>query len=58
MNHRIQAAYSVPASCQIVMFPENTGAARSTFAQAFLARGEAALEDLEVREALREVAGL
>ena len=40
------------------MFPENAGAARDTFAQAFLARGEAAIEDLEVRKALREVAGI
>ncbi len=58
MTHRLHAAYSVPACCQIVTFPENTGAARNTFAQAFLARGEAALEDLEVRDALRKVAGI
>jgi hypothetical protein len=58
MRHRIHAAYSVPASCQIVMFPENVGSARNIFAQAFLRRAEAALEDLEVRDALREVAGI
>ncbi len=56
-SHRIQAAYAVPASCQIVTFPEKTTPARETFARAFLARAEAVLEDLDVREALRD-AGL
>lgn len=56
--HRVQAAYGVPACCQIVMFPDNADSARRTFAEAFLARAEAALEDLDVRGALREVAGL
>lgn len=53
-SHRIHAAYGVPASCQIVTFPEKTTPARETFARAFLARAEAALEDLEVRAALRD----
>lgn len=57
-THRIHAAYAVPACCQIVTFPENATPARRVFAQAFLARGEAAIEDLEARDALRHVAGL
>jgi hypothetical protein len=58
LTHRVQAAYAVPASCQIVTFPENSSPTRDTFADAFLGRAEAALEDLEVRDALREVAGI
>ena len=53
-SHRIHAAYGVPASCQIVTFPPNPTPARETFAGAFLSRAEAALEDLEVRDALRK----
>lgn len=56
-GHRIHAAYTVPACCQIVTFPAGISAARETFSMAFLARAEAAIEDLEVRAALRE-AGL
>lgn len=57
-THRIQAAYLAPACCQIVTFPENASPRRQRFADAFLARAEAAIEDLECRAALREVAGL
>jgi hypothetical protein len=57
-SHRLHAAYGVPACCQIVTFPENASAARRVFAAAFLARAEAALEDLEVRDVLRQVGGL
>jgi hypothetical protein len=57
-SHRLQAAYVVPACCQIVMFPDNEDPARRKFAQAFLGRAEAALEDLEVRAALRESLGI
>jgi len=57
-THRIHAAYAVPACCQIVTFPEDSSESRKTFAHAFLARAEAALEDLEVREALQSVAGI
>jgi hypothetical protein len=57
-SHRLQAAYGVPACCQIVTFPEGVSERRRIFAQAFLARAEAALEDLEPRAALREFAGL
>ena len=53
-GHRIHTAYTVPACCQIVTFPETATETRRIFAEAFLARAEAALEDLEVRDALRE----
>jgi hypothetical protein len=54
--HRIQSAYLAPACCQIVTFPEDATPERQRFAKAFLARAEAAIEDLESRAALREVA--
>ncbi|HUP72335.1 MAG TPA: phosphotransferase [Acidimicrobiales bacterium] len=56
--HRIHAAYTVPASCQVVTFPDNATPRRRVFADAFLARAEAALADLEVRSVLRQTAGL
>ena len=56
-GHRIQTAYTVPACCQIVTFPETASDARRVFSAAFLARAEAALEDLEVRDALRASIG-
>ena len=58
LAHRVHAAYTVPASCQVVTFPENASPQRRVFADAFLARCLAALEDLEARAALREAAGL
>ncbi len=57
-TYRVQASYLVPACCQIVTFPENVGAKRRVFAEAFLERSVAALDDLEVRAALRELGGL
>jgi len=57
-SHRLQAAYTVPACSQIVTFPEDATEARRIFAGAFLARCEAAIEDLEVRDVLRSVGGL
>lgn len=51
--HRVQSAYLVPACCQIVTFPENASPRRRVFAEAFLARAEAALEDLEVAALVR-----
>ena len=45
--HRLHAAYTVPACCQIVAFPEGISERRRIFSEAFLARAEAALEDLE-----------
>lgn len=56
--HRVHAAYTVPASCQVVTFPENATPRRRVFANAFLARAEAALSDLEVTSLLRQTAGL
>ena len=53
--HRLQAAYTVPASCQVVLFPDNVSERRRIFAEAFLARSAAAVEDLESRAALRSI---
>jgi len=50
--HRIQAAYNVPASCQAVTFESSRTPERAVFADAFLARAEASLDDLEVVAAL------
>jgi hypothetical protein len=57
-GYRIHAAYNVPASCQVVTFPDDASEQRRVFADAFLARAEASLEDLEVRQALRRFADL
>lgn len=53
-EHRIQAAYTVPASCQVVTFPEGMTAARRVFSEAFLARAQAAVEDLDALGAVHE----
>ena len=58
LAHRVHAAYTVPASCQVVTFPADASPQRRVFADAFLARSLAALDDLESRAALREAAGL
>jgi hypothetical protein len=58
LAHRVHAAYTVPASCQVVTFPKDASPQRRVFADAFLARSLAALDDLESRAALREAAGL
>jgi hypothetical protein len=57
LAHRVHAAYTVPACCQIVAFPDNVTERRRIFAEAFLARAEAALQDLEARSALRQAGG-
>lgn len=51
--HRVHAAYTVPASCQVVTFPEDATPARRVFADAFLARAQACLEDLDALDALQ-----
>jgi len=51
--HREQAAYCVPACCQIVVFPENITDKRRVFSEAFLARAEAAVTDLDALGAVR-----
>lgn len=53
MAYRLHAAYNVPASCQVVTFPEDASPRRRRFADAFLERAEASLEDLEVLQAVR-----
>ncbi len=58
LAHRVHAAYTVPASCQVVTFPADATPQRRVFADAFLARSLAALDDLQARAALREAADL
>ena len=58
LAHRVHAAYCVPASCQIVTFPEGISERRRVFSMAFLARAEAAVDDLDALGAVRAVAGL
>ena len=55
--HRLQAAYCVVASCQIVTFPANISVGRTVFSDAFLNRAEAAISDLDALGALREATG-
>jgi hypothetical protein len=52
LTHRIHAAYSVLASCQIVTFPEHLPPPQRVFSQAFLARASAAVADLETLSVL------
>jgi len=56
--HRLYASYAVVACCQVVTFPANATPKRRVFAESLLARAEAAIAELEVREALRDFAGL
>jgi hypothetical protein len=56
--HRIHAAYCVPASCQVVTFPAGMSERRRIFSDAFLARAEAAIADLDAVDAVRQAAGL
>jgi hypothetical protein len=58
LAHRLHASYTVPACCQVVTFPATATARRRVFADAFLARAEAALADLDARDALRTVVGV
>jgi hypothetical protein len=58
LAHRIHAAYCVPACCQIVTFPDDATEARRVFAGAFLARAEAAIEDLDAYDAVTSAAGI
>jgi len=53
-THRLHAAYCVVASCQIAAFREPVSERRRVFSEAFLARVEAAVEDLDAIGALRE----
>jgi hypothetical protein len=51
--HRLHALYCVVAACSISTFPADATERRQVFANAFLARVEAAIEDLESLDALR-----
>jgi hypothetical protein len=53
-THRLHAAYTVVASCQIAAFPEKAWQRRRIFSEAYLARAEAAIADLDALGALRE----
>jgi hypothetical protein len=53
LAYRLHAAYTVPACCQIVVFPENVTERRRVFAEAFLGRAEAAVADLDALGAVR-----
>jgi hypothetical protein len=55
--HRVHAAYCVPASCQVVTFPDDMSEHRRVFSDAFLARAEAAIADLDAVDAVREFTG-
>ena len=55
LRHRLHAAYTVPASCLVVLFPADMTERRRVFSNAFLARALAAVEDLDARGALRLV---
>jgi hypothetical protein len=50
--HRLHALYCVVAACSIVKFPADAPPARQVFANAFLARVEAAISDLDSLAAL------
>ena len=50
-QHRLRAAYTVVASCQVVTFPDDITPQREVFANAFLARAEAAVQDLDAVDA-------
>ena len=51
--HRLHALYCVVAACSISTFPADAPEPRRIFANAFLARVEAAIEDLESLDALQ-----
>ncbi len=51
--HRLHAAYCVVASCQVATFPDDATPARRVHSDAFMARAEAAIEDLDAIGALR-----
>lgn len=55
LRHRLHAAYTVPASCQVVLFPDDITERRRIFAEAFLERAQSCVEDLESCAALRQV---
>ena len=56
--HRVHAAYAAPASCPLVMFPEDEPEENKPLSRSFLERSQCVIEDLDPRGALREFAGL
>lgn len=58
LAHRLHAAYTVVASCHVVMFPEDITLEREVFANAFIGRSFAAIRDLDSASLLREKIGL
>ena len=58
MLHRVHASYAAPASCPLVLFPEDEPEENKISSRAFLERSQCVIEDLNPREALREFAGL
>jgi hypothetical protein len=57
LAHRVHAAYTVLASCQVVTFPDDATPQRQVFAAAFLDRAQTAVADLEARSAIRSSGG-
>ena len=55
--HRVHAAYAAPASCPLVLFPEDEPEENKTLSRSFLERSQCVIEDLDPRGALREFAG-
>jgi hypothetical protein len=55
--HRLHALYCVVAACSIVKFPSDAPPARQVFANAFLARVEAAISDLDSIDAFGAARG-
>lgn len=56
--HRLHAAYTVVASCQVVMFADDISPEREVFANAFIGRSFAAIRDLDSAALVREKIGL
>jgi len=56
--YRLHAAYTVVASCHVVMFPEDISPERDVVANAFIGRSYAAIRDLDSLSLLRERIGL
>jgi hypothetical protein len=56
--HRVHASYAVPAACPCVLFPDDQPPRNTRLEAAFLERAQSAVEDLDARGALRDVAGI
>jgi len=54
-GHQLHAAYGVPACCQIITFPEDATDQRKGFANAFLARAQEAIDDLDVVDFIKRL---